>query len=162
MEGFTYEEIQQTLARFDGVWDRVTGKQTGNVSGGGEGELPALIRDELCAARFDSMLSRMFQGAARSELQDHAASAACRARKLRAEYFILSGELCPGKEKCGAPACRMEGLRSAFLRDSRMAEAYKKAAAGSSVRELTELYTAFQKELTRSAAEKRARITACF
>lgn len=149
------DSVRTSLSKFDGVWQRVTGTQNGSP-------LRELIRNELCTASYDAILARRVTGRARAALSAQAASARRRARRLRAELFIRSGEVYAPSERCDVPeAKQLPALRAAFERSTAAAAAYEKAAATADG-ELAAMTEAFAAERSAEAQTLRALITEFF
>lgn len=146
----TDQSIQESLAGFDALWRRVRGADRPRDTTAEEAPAPgfqeeqtlqAFIREELCAAAFDSALARMLQGSGRTVLLAQAGEAKRRARRLQAEYFILTGLSCaPGNG--GRPVSgKLASLRDAMLREERLSRRYARAAALTAVPGVQPLYT---------------------
>ena len=159
--------IKESLAGFDAVWQRVTGRdETGDRpperTYPPEGPLPDLIRDELCAAACTAALARMFQGSGRALLLRHAADAKRHLRRLRAEYFIATGQTgCSGGD-CRTVAGKLTSLRQLFLQAVRMAGRYEQAAACTDGAELRQALDAFAADERRRAQETRSLLVELF
>lgn len=167
MEMQNNETIRETIRGFDGVWQRVT-TQTATpapetASGGGDRALRRFIQSEQRAAHDDACLARRLCGRARMLLMQLSSKANCRARSLRAEYFIRTGETCVPHEDDDTPAdgC-LCALRETYERYKRLSQSYKRAAERTDDEQLRCLYTAAAEETCRAAAALRCVITNCF
>ena len=149
------DSVRASLSKFDGVWQRVTGTQNDNP-------LRDFIRDELCTASYNMALARRLTGHARAVLTAQAASARRRARRLRAELFIRSGEVYAPEERCAAPDAKpLPALRKAYERGTAAAAAYDKAAETADG-DLAAMAEAFAAERRSEAQALRALIAAYF
>ncbi|MCD7845771.1 MAG: hypothetical protein LUG57_07980, partial [Oscillospiraceae bacterium] len=143
------QSIQESLAGFETLWRRVTGRERAVQRQGTETPAPrfreeetlqALIREEQWAAAWNAAFARQFQGGGRAVLLAQAREARSRAGRLRGEYFICTGLSCAPKAACPPVSGRMTALRTAMLRQERLAQDYAQAAAQTAVPALRALY----------------------
>lgn len=164
MEDNRYEYDQETLAclaGFETLWQRVSGrKPEKHVTE--EDRLPGFIREECCLAAFYTALARMFQNPGRAQLMSQAADAKRRSRRLRAEYFILTGLTCDVPRDCPGTGGKLASLRSALETEYRLAEAYTEASETTSCPILKELYQCFAQDSNLCAQANRALLLDCF
>lgn len=163
------EMINESLAGFDSVWQRVTGKndcEAENCPAAGtyseEDTLLGLIHDETCAAFQSTALARMFQGDGRATLMRHANQAKRHLRRLRAEYFIATGITGGSNEDCRAVNGKLASLRSLFLQAGELAERYEKAADQTESEALREVFLTFAADERHRAQEIRALLIESF
>lgn len=157
--------IQESLAGFDSVWQRVArrgdGPETPNTPVGAktysqEDALLGFIHEETCAAASASSLARMFQGDGRAVLQRQAVAAQRHLRRLRAEYFILTGVTCGANEDCRSTNGKLASLRSFYLQACELAERYTQAAEKAGDEALQGIFLAFAEDEHRHAQEARS------
>ena len=157
------EMINESLAGFDSVWQRVTAKHdcplescpaAGTYSE--EDTLLGLIHDETCAAVQSTALARMFQSDGRAMLTGHANQAKRHLKRLRAEYFIATGITGGSNEDCRAVNGKLASLRSLFLQAGDLAERYEKAAEQTESETLREVFLTFAADAHHRAQELRA------
>lgn len=159
-----YEYDQETLAclaGFEALWQRVSGK-TPEKHIAEEDRLPGLIREECCLAAFYTALARMFQNPGRAQLMSQAADAKRRSRRLRAEYFILTGLTCDAPRDCPGTGGKLASLRAALEKEQRLTEAYAEAADKAACPMLKEVYRCFAQETAAHAQANRALLLDCF
>lgn len=155
-------EILESLAGFDALWQRVTGREEPERSAPAqttyalERALRRLMEEEACAAREAAALAGVSRSAARGTLARQAGDAKRRLRRLRAEYYILTGTAAPGGGDCPAASNGLERLRAAFLQAGRMAEQYRQAARLADGGELSQTLDGFAEEQTVRARQLRA------
>lgn len=154
-------ETLECLAGFESLWQRVR-ERTAPVSFSEDETLLHLIRQEICAARGYTALTRMFQNHSRTLLAAHGADARRRARRLQAEYFIRTGLRCDSSADCGHPGEKLASLRHLFQREQELSAAYEKAAMQTRCPVLKELYTRFSAETGDRAKALRALLLDCF
>lgn len=160
------ELIKESLEGFDGVWQRVTGRDGPPADRTGaydeEDALLRLIHQEACAAVYAGSLAKMLQGDGRALLLRHAAEAKRHLRRLRAEYFIATGVADGGNEDCRSVTGKLASLRTAFLQAEELAAQYDSAAAHTSCPALREVFAAFADETRRRARETRSLLIESF
>ncbi len=129
------ELLRESLAGFDALWRRVTGQEEDrpddNTPEDGrplEGALPRLISEEACAAAQTAALARLYQGESRSLLTRLSAEARRHLRRLRAEYYILTGADAGTAADCRPAGGKLASLRQIYLRAERLALLYERAA----------------------------------
>ena len=151
--------LTESLAGFDAVWRRVTGR--GDMPGDDAPlalteALRALMGGEACAAATASSLARAFRGDDRAALLRHAAEARRHLRRLRAEYFIATGSGGVPMGDCPPSAGALNGLRALLLQAEDMAARYERAAERADSGELRQTLAAFAEDERRRARETRA------
>ncbi len=158
--------LKESLEGFENLWQRVTCRQETPVEPRDtysmEDMLLAFIHDETCTATAASALARMVQGDGRAALQRHAAEAKRRLRRLRAEYFILTGVPGGSNQDCRPLSGALPGLRTELLRAGDMAARYELAAKKTDDAALGEAFAAFAQDERRRARELRALIIGSF
>ncbi len=161
--------IKESLDGFESLWQRVScredrpaepGPQTGTYSL--EDTLLGLIHDETCAESCALALARMCRGDGRAVLQRHASQARRHLRRLRAEYFIVTGVAGGSNEDCRPLGHKLPALRTALLQAGDMAERYEKAAEQTDCPALREAFTAFSGDERRRAQELRSLVIGSF
>ncbi|MCD8088768.1 MAG: hypothetical protein LUE22_09370 [Oscillospiraceae bacterium] len=143
------QSIQESLAGFETLWQRVRGTERPDKQVKESAPIPrfreerameTFIQAELRAAAFDKALARMFQSKGRAVLLAQAEDAGRRARRLRAEYFIQTGvSYTPGKN-CPPVGDKLAALRAALLREERLTQDYTQAAGQTAAPVLQALY----------------------
>lgn len=151
----TNQEIEDVLSDFENVWQRVS---AANPVAPEEQTLREFIDDETCDTAYYSSLSRMFQGPDRAMLLSHAADEKNHARRLRAEYFIRTGESYTPGGVCEPITGKMASLRTSLQHEQAGAAAYRNAAEQTTDPELRELYLRHAADEDRHALENRTMI----
>ena len=149
------------LAGFESLWQRVADKAP-EKRPAEENRLLDFFREESCAASFYAGLARLFQNPGRGQLAARAAEAQRRARRLRAEYFILTGLSCDSPRDCPSAGGKLVSLRTALETERRLARAYALAAESASCTVLKELYQDYARESALCAEANRALLLDCF
>lgn len=162
------ETIRETIRGFDGVWQRVTSQGDRGASCPGDQQdtsertLRRLIREEQQAAHDDMCLARRLRGMPRMTLSTLADQARCRARSLKAEYFLDEGSCFePETEDAPEGSC-LCALREAYGRSCRLAEQYQAAAQKEESCALRALYRQGETENQRAAQTLRCMIVNSF
>ncbi len=156
------EEIKESLAGFDALWQRVAGVRPALPAAfDAEDALLGFIQEETCASVRSAALARQFRGDARTLLQRQAELARLHVRRLRAERFIVTGLAGADEVDCRVPADRLAALRGAYLRAGALAEGYD-AAAQAADGELAALFAAFAADVRTRARELRALLVGSF
>lgn len=153
-------EITACLAGFEHLWQRVSGNTPSARSE--DRTLQHLIREECCVAGYYTALARMFQGSGRAQLLNQAGEARRHARRLRAEYFILTGLSCDAPKDCPSVSGKLASLRSALTTEQNLAAAYAQAAEATECPVLREAYRCFAQEASGRAAANRTLLLECF
>ena len=158
--------LTESLAGFDAVWQRVTGREGPAAAPAAPVPRPDtlldLMRAEVCAAACASALARSFPAGGRAVLLRHAADARRHLRRLQAEYFIAAGvQGVPGGD-CPAPAGKLAALRALFLQAEDMAGRYGQAAAQTDCDALQQALSAFAADERCRAQELRALLVESF
>lgn len=159
------ENILQCLEDFDRIWQRVTGADSSPSPTGrcNDNEtLRAFLAAELCSAAYYTNLAKIFQGAGRQILLSHAAEEKAHARRLRAEYFIRTGQSPLPVGPCECVSGKLASLRNVYYRELEAAAAYREAAENCPSEELAILYRSFAKDEERHARENRELLLECF
>jgi hypothetical protein len=146
------ESIRQSLSGFDGVWQRVTATQD---SFSEEAALQSLIQDTWQLARRYTSLTRQFSSADRATISAHAAQCASQAQRLRAEYFIVTGQVYTPAPTQTVPGGRLDRLRQQMLDALTLAQRCEKAATQTKYEALSEQYKLFSAQLHVMAQEDR-------
>lgn len=154
--------IRDTLSGFGPVWQRVTGTETPREPPpppppprDDPETLRQLLQAERQAAICGQRLARLFRGRMRTRLLAQAGAARERARTLRAELFLRSGERQAPPTRCPAPHDRLSALREAIDADRKAARDYTAAAGKSGDAELARLYGDFAARREADAKQKR-------
>lgn len=154
------DEWIMTQASFDRLWARVQGAEAAASSVPERDDAAVLRRflDETAEAlAFETRLARR-SGGARGSLAALCRETRGRLGRLRAAYFLLTGErVCP-PEVCPVCGDWLGDLRRAYLSARRRADAYRLAASESCPEELGALYAALAEEETAHAASLRGLI----
>ena len=157
--------IQESLAGFDSVWQRVARRSDGSEAEGipagtktysQEDVLLCFIHEETCIAANASSLARMFQGDGRAVLQRQATVAQRHLRRLRAEYFILTGVKSGANEDCRTVNGKLASLRDLYLQACDLAARYTHAAEKAEDEALQGIFLAFAEDERHSAQETRS------
>ncbi len=156
------EEIKESLAGFDALWQRVAGVRPALPAAfDAEDALLGFIQEEACAAVRAAALARQFRGEARTLLQRQAELARLHVRRLRAERFIVTGLSGTDKVDCRVPADKLAALRGAYLQAGALAEGYD-AAAQAAGGELASLFAAFAADARTRAQQLRTLLVGSF
>ena len=163
------EQILDSIAHFGPLWQRVTG-QTPETSGPAQAErtypmqdaLLLFIHDEICAAAGAAALAKGSPPDGRTVLSRHAADARRHLRRLRAEYFILTGLMAGGNDDCRPAAGKLASLREAYLQAGSLAARYAQAAEQADQPELAEVFAGFAADERRRGQELRALLVGSF
>lgn len=159
------ENILQCLEDFDRLWQRVTAVSSAPPPTAGTDEnqrLQSFLAAELCSAAYYTNLAKMFQGQGRQLLLSHAAEEKAHARRLRAEYFIRTGQSALPGGNCESVSGKLASLRSIYFRELEAAAAYREAAEGCTNEDLASLYHSFAQDEERHAQENRELLLDCF
>ena len=159
-------DIMQSLSGFDALWQRVTGREAPEQSAPAErtyaldDALAQLIDEQARAVSRAAALSRLTQGEGRAALGRQAAEG--RLRRLRAEYYILTGLNAPAGPEQAPVTDRRGGLRDAFLQAERLAQLYGQAAGLADCPELARALNEFAAGEQARARQLRALLVECF
>lgn len=163
------ETLMESLTGFDAVWQRVTARtelpdrsEDRQEQRTQQDTLTILIREQTRAIAVTTALARMSQGDGRTTLLRHAAEEKCRLRRLRAEYYILTGLTASGSSDCRAVQGRLPLLRDAFLQAGDLARRYEDARSQADSPELADAFAAFAAQERRRAGELRTLLTESF
>lgn len=155
-------EIMESLSGFDALWQRVTGREEPERTAPAERTYPladallGLIHAEACAAARAAALARLTQGESRAALTRQGADARRHLRRLRAEYYILTGVTAGTAGDCRPVTGRLSALRDAFLQAGQLAEQYRQAAGLADCPELGRALEDFAAEEQLHARQLRA------
>ena len=121
--------------------------------------LREFIKDELCdAAYYDILACRTSFQKARNIFRCAAADERSHAKKLQAEYFILTCDTCaPPRPALCVPAT-LCALRDRYQSEKKGAQEYMAAAAETSNAALADLYACFAQDEARHSEEMKALI----
>lgn len=153
------ESLGKSLSGFDGVWQRVTATKD---SFSDEAALQGFIQDTWQLSQQYTSLARHFSGSGHTTLSTHAAQCAAQAKRLRAEYFILTGQAYAPAPVQEAPGGRLARLRQQLIEAQALAVRYETAAGQTKHEPLSSLYAAFADQLRITAQEDRALLLHAF
>lgn len=158
--------LKESLEGFESLWQRVSCQQERPEGPADtfstEDMLLTFIHDETCAAARAAALARMVQGDGRTALLRHAAEAKRHLRRLRAEYFILTGGTGAANQDCRPLSSRLPALRTELLQAGDMAARYGMAAEKTDEAPLREVFAAFAEDERCRARELRTLIIGSF
>jgi len=121
--------------------------------------LREFIKNELCdAAYYDILACRTSFQKARNIFRCAAADERCHAKKLQAEYFILTCDTCSPPHPTPCVPATLCALRDRYQSEKKGSEAYMTAAAETSNAALADLYTCFAHDEARHSEEMKALI----
>jgi rubrerythrin len=150
-------------AKFDAVWDRVSGnnpgtglspEQTMKLKGADDrAQLRKFMDDEAADAQFYCVLAAKTTGCMRRTLSNIAADERRHLKKLRTKYFILSGETYDPAPVCPVIYSVSDALRKRFEGETKGAAAYKAAAEETARKDLADTYLDFAADEARHAME---------
>lgn len=145
-------------AKFDAVWRRVMPEAADNNR---EQNAPKQTEpDEACRlrefmdneaqdARTYLMLAAMCSGSTLKRLNRIATDEQCHLKKLRAGYFILTGNMYKPPEACPLICSVPETLRRKYRDEKEGSDAYRDAAETTSISELANTYRALAEDEAR-------------
>ena len=138
-------DIKQTLRQFEKVWPRVTAREEAPPSPppkeGAAAALAEFIGAETAAEQRCLCMAQRSGGGNADALRRLAAGSRRLARKLQAEYYLLTGDSLPVPRR-GQAKCRPfgEALRLAWLSAGRAEHAYRAAIGRTDDDTLRELF----------------------
>jgi rubrerythrin len=139
--------------KFDAVWKRVMnepedGSRKVNASGSAgtdadeAAQLQAFMNDEACDAQFYATLAGLAPSGAKNALCRIACDEKGHLKRLRAHYYLLTGETYTPPGACPLIYRIPEALRQKYAGEAAGAKAYMEAAARTGNEELGETYRA--------------------
>ena len=163
------EYLKESLAGFDALWQRVTGREPDRTDSAPAQDacplgdaLLALIGAETRAAAEAAVLARQCQGESRGMLQRQVSEARRRLRRLRAEYYILTGAEAVAETDFRPAGSRLACLRRAYLRAEHLAGQYEQAAALAGCGPLRDALAGFAGDAECAARQLRALLVDSF
>ena len=146
-------------AKFDAVWRRVmpetednTSKQKAAIKHSEDNEAEMLrdfMDDESCDAQLYCQLAAMCSGSARQMLMRISSDERCHLKKLRAKYFILTGETYTPPNTCPLIYAVCDALRLKYSGEKEGSAAYRAAAERTSDTDLKDTYLALSEDEAR-------------
>lgn len=143
------ENWTEALKEFDGVWQRVQGREhPAEAASCAAPTLEQMIRSEAEREQYYRALARLAEGRSTAELDTMAAECRENCKRLQTELFLETGNTCV-PEPGPLPNDGFLGyLRRAYLRENAAAREYLEAAAGDD-RALSGLYGELSGQCTR-------------
>ena len=148
-------DVNHYKDKFDAVWRRVMSENAeaspqadypkSNARGGESTEaarLKAFMDDEACDAQQYALLARHFRGHAGQRLMGISSDERHHLKKLKAKYFILTGQTYTPPGSCPFVRSVRETLRQKVRGEAEGARAYLDAATDTAYDDLSETYRA--------------------
>lgn len=146
-------------AKFDAVWRRVmpealenNNKQkarTKSAETDNAGQLRDFMDDEANDAKAYCLLAAMCSGSTRQQLLRISSDERCHLKKLRARYFILTGDIYAPPNACPLIYSVRDALRRRYTGEQDGAAAYRAAAETTSGKDLADTYLALAEDEAR-------------
>lgn len=160
------ENLLSCLENFDVLWQRIRPAATpytaGTPTDSQAGALAALLSELQSLPAAYRCLAGACSGQPRAALLHRGAQAAAQARRLAAEYFLLSGQ-CPRHSTAdGLPEGYPARLRHLVRKELALAQALEQAAREGCDPLLSEALHCFAEAARQRARENRRLLTACF